>query len=364
MELLISILLFTALIQILLVMIFTASKFLIPTKPVELIINNKEPVIIETGQTLLGALYNTDIFIPSACGGKGTCGYCKVKINDGGGSILPTELDFLDRIEKKEGIRLACQVKILNNIDISIPQHLLDVKEFISTVESTVQLTDDIIEINLAISQGNQIEYNCGQYIQVKIPHKDSPGGYLFRAYSIASSQFDSSKVTLNVKLIPDGIGSTWLHNLEHSQKVSFTGPYGDWNWNRSIDSDLVLIGGGVGMAPMRSIILSITQIDPNKKIFLYFGARAKKDLFYIDQFLTLQENFPNLHIIPALSEPLNTDNWNGETGFISTVFENRYTSSNHPQAFLCGPPLMIESAFISLEKKSFLPDNIFYDKF
>jgi Na+-transporting NADH:ubiquinone oxidoreductase subunit F len=361
---LIGFIVFIFIIALLTGLILLTSWFLTPKGPFSLVINKNDPLDIDPGDTILTSLYEHKIFIPSACGGQGTCGFCKVKIVEGDGDLLPTEQEFLSSKEKKDGVRLACQHKVRNSLKLEIPEDLLNAEEYEARVISTKTLTEDIKEISFDILK-KTMEFKCGQYIQIKVPSSENLQGFEFRAYSVASSEAENQNITLNIKLIPDGLGSTYLHNLKTEDKVSFTGPYGEWKINETPEESLILVAGGVGMAPVRSILHSVCKNYPDKIVHLFFGARSKNDLFYVEEFRQLVWEKPNINLHYALSEPEKNDKWDGETGFIHLTIDKIIKSDNHRQdAFLCGPPLMIEAVMKILAKKKINTENIFYDKF
>ncbi len=320
----------------------------------------ERPLEVEGGQTLLSALYSNGIFIPSACGGKGSCGHCKITVLSGGGPVLPTELACLSRKEIRSGVRLACQVKIREDIYVRIPSDLLNVKMFTSTVESTRDLTYDIKEIRLVLVEPPEIHHRPGQYVQVQAP---SPDGPVFRAYSISSPVYQPDIVQLVVRLIPGGIGSTYLHNVKEGDTVYFTGPYGEFWLNEDPEVEIVCVGGGCGMAPMRNIIYTLYDRWPERVCWLFFGCRTTRDIFYLDEFEELKKKHPNFHVIYALSDKLEEgEQWDGETGFIHLSVDKYLEPGVRRQAFLCGPPLMIEAVTRVLEEKG--TKDIFYDEF
>lgn len=322
----------------------------------------EKPLEVDGGQTVLSALYANEIFIPSACGGKGSCGHCKITVLSGGGPLLPTETPFLDRKERRSNVRLACQVKIREDVYIKVPSDLLDVKMFDATVHRTVSLTHDIKEIRFRINDGGEIKQRPGQYIQIEAP---SPDGPVFRAYSISSASYDVNDVELNVRLIPGGIGSTYLHELKEGDPVKFTGPYGEFYLDEDPDTEIVCVGGGAGMAPMKNIIYSLYDKWPDRVCWLFFGCRTTKDVFYLKEYRELAQKHPNFNIIYALSDNLEPDEvWDGETGFIHLAADKCLKEGIDRQAFLCGPPPMIEAVMRILEEKGIDEDDIFYDKF
>ena len=317
---------------------------------------------VEGGQSLLSGLIESKIFIPSACGGRGTCGFCKIEILSGGGPMLPTETPFISRSERRDGVRLACQVKIREDINVRIPEELLNVKLFTATVKSTTTLTGDIKEIRFSLIEPAEILSRPGQYVQVQAP---SPDGPVFRAYSISSATYETNEVELVVRLIPGGVGSTYLHNLEVGDTVEFTGPYGEFIFDEDPETELICVGGGAGMAPMKNIIFSMYEQQPDRTCWLFFGCRAKADIFYLEMYEELARKHPNFHVIYGLSEPKDDDDWTGETGFIHLSLDKMIEpDGGKRQAFLCGPPPMIDAVTQVLQAKGLEDNRIFYDEF
>jgi Na+-transporting NADH:ubiquinone oxidoreductase subunit F len=317
---------------------------------------------VEGGQTLLSGLMESEIFIPSACGGRGSCGHCKITVPEGGGPVLPTETPFLSRTEVRSNVRLACQVKIREDLRVTIPEDLLNVRMFEATVSSTRAVTHDIKEIRFALAEGDEISHRPGQYVQVQAP---SPDGPVFRAYSISSASYEHDVVELGVRLVPGGIGSTYLHNLEVDDPVIFTGPYGEFHLNEDPDTEIICVGGGCGMAPMKNIIYSLYDRWPDRVCWLFFGCRTTTDVFYLEQFQALAAKHPNFRVMYALSDPVGPEEtWDGETGFIHLAVDKHLEPNVARQAFLCGPPPMIEAVTRVLHEKGLAPDDIFYDEF
>jgi Na+-transporting NADH:ubiquinone oxidoreductase subunit F len=358
-----SVLCFSGLTVTLAALLVVAERFLVNYGICKLDINaGEKPIELEGGRTLLSSLYENEIFIPSACGGKGSCGHCKITVTSGGGPLLPTETPYLTRKEIRSNTRLACQVKIREDIYVRISSELLNVKMFTSTVESTVVLTHDIKEIRMRLDEPAEIIQRPGQYVQIQAP---SPDGDVFRAYSISSPAYESNVVELNVRLVPDGIGSTYLHNLEVGDTVNFTGPYGEFFLNQDPSVEIICVGGGCGMAPMKNIIYTIYDKWPDRSCWLFFGCRTTQDIFYLEQFKELAEKHPNFHVVYALSDKLGPDEkWDGQTGFIHIGVDKKLKENVPRQAFLCGPPLMIEAVTRVLEEKGIAPEDIFYDEF
>jgi Na+-transporting NADH:ubiquinone oxidoreductase subunit F len=356
-------LVFGGLVAVLAFGLIIAERFLVNYGICKLDINAGEtPLEVEGGQTLLSTLYSNDIFIPSACGGKGSCGHCKITVDNGGGPILPTETPYLTRGEIRSNVRLACQVKIREDIFVRIPSDLLNVKLFDASVEYTRELTHDTREVRFKLSEPAEIIQRPGQYIQVQAP---SPDGPVFRAYSISSPAYDKNAVELMVRLVPGGIGSTYIHNLQEGDPVAFTGPYGDFYLNENPEVEIVCVGGGCGMAPMKNIIYSIYDKHPERVCWLFFGCRTTKDIFYLEEFKELAEKHSNFNLIYALSDELTDgEQWDGETGFVHLAVDKHLEANIDRQAFLCGPPPMIDAVMRVLEDKGLAEQDIFYDKF
>ena len=358
-----SILAFSGLLVGLAVLLTVAERFLVNYGICQIDINAGERVLeVDGGQTLLSALYGEEIFIPSACGGRGSCGYCKITVLSGGGQVLPTETPYLTRKEVRSGVRLGCQVKVREDVQMKVPEEMLNVKLFAANVASTRDVTHDIKEIRFSLVEPNEISQRPGQYIQIEAP---SPDGPVFRAYSISSAAYESDSVELNVRIVPNGIGSTYLHNLEAGQPVKFTGPYGEFRLNEDPGTEIICVGGGCGMAPMKNIIYTLYDRWPDRTCWLFFGCRTTKDVFYLEEYEELAKKHPNFHVVYALSDPLQPgEQWNGESGFIHLSCDKFLEPDVRRQAFLCGPPPMIEAVTKVLEAKGIAPEDIFYDKF
>lgn len=354
---------FTTILLALAIILTIAERFLVNYGICQVDINAGEKTFeIEGGQTLLSALTENKVYIPSACGGQGTCGFCKCTVIDGGGPVLPTEKPFMNRQDIRSGIRLACQVKIRQDIQIKIPEDLLNVKMFNATVISNKSLTHDINEIRFRLNEPSEISQRPGQYIQIQAP---SPDGPVFRAYSISSANYENDVVELGVRQIPDGICSTYLCNIEEGAEVTFTGPYGEFRLNEDPETEIICVGGGAGMSPMKNIIYSIYNENPDRTIWLFFGCRTTKDIFYLNEYKELAKKHPNFHVIYGLSDPLEPgEQWDGETGFIHLAVDKHLEKDIPRQAFLCGPPPMIEAVMRVLEEKGLPQKEIFYDKF
>jgi len=354
---------FAGLLLCLATLLLIAERALVNYGECEVSVNAGERVLVtEGGGTLLAALYDAEIFIPSACGSKGSCGFCKVTVLSGGGPVLPTETPYLTRREMRAGLRLACQVKVKESLAVAMPEEYLNVRLYQATVTSTRELTYDIKEIRLELVEPEEIEFLPGQYVQVQAP---SPEGPVFRAYSISSPVFQTRSVELVVRLVPGGIGSTYLHTRQPGDPVVFTGPFGDFRLREDPETELVCVSGGCGMAPTRCLIYSLLERWPDRRCWLFFGCRGPADVFYLEAYQELARRHPNFTVVYALSDPLQPgETWDGDTGFIHLAVDKHLQTSGRRQAFLCGPPPMIEAVTTVLRDKGLLDDDIFYDKF
>ncbi len=329
--------------------------------PCSVKINEREPIIVEGGGKLLETLYDQSIFIPSACGGQGTCGYCKVEVVSGGGTVFPTEIPFLNESELQRGVRLACQVKIKQDIQIHVEESLLKIKEFRARVSRVRKLTHDTRELEIKLSEPATMEFTPGQYVQVLVPGK---GERIFRAYSISSPPANDNTIELVVRLIPGGVGSTYLHRVEVGDEITLTGPYGDFELDEDKKTELICVGGGCGIAPMHSIIRHLQITQPKKPCTLFLGAATADDIMYQEEFSELKKKMSHFEIHYALSDPGASPEWEGERGHIHELVEKLVKDKPGRQAFLCGPPVMIEAVSRVLQSKSFTKDRIFYDEF
>ena len=324
-------------------------------------VNDDEEFVVDGGCSLLDALYANEIYIPSACGGQGTCGYCTVKVLSGGGPVLPTELPHLSRPEQRMGMRLACQVKVREDMGLWVKPEYLEVEQFDARVKSARMLTPDTRELDIDLLEPEEINFSPGQYVQVSVPTSEGP---VIRAYSIATEPEVKDWLRLVVRLIPGGIGSTYLHDIEEGEELTFTGPYGEYQLSKDPETEIVCVAGGCGMAPIRSIARHIANNWPERKCYVFFGARGKKDLFYDDEFNELAQEYPGIEFYPALSDPDPDDQWEGETGFIHTAVDKHLEPGKKREAFLCGPPPMIEATTEVLHEKGLKDHQIYYDEF
>jgi len=400
---LLSILVFTGVILILVtVLLFVEAKVTTQGEHDICINGNKDETIKVSGTpSLLSALSSQEIFLPSACGGSGSCGMCKCEVTAGGGSILPTELAHLSRKDKLANKRLSCQLKVKDDLEIKVPESIFGIKKVDATVLSNDNVATFIKE--LVIKPEESIDFKAGAYIQIDVPEYDltfknfhiqsqyvsewkkynlmeltakgiKPG---FRAYSLANPPHDNERLMLNVRIatpppgtqgIPPGFGSSYVFGLKPGDKVTVSGPYGDF-MARNTQNEMCFIGGGAGMAPLRSHILhQLDGIDSGRRISFWYGARSKKEMFYDEDLKDLDQRFDNFSYHIALSSPDEGDNWTGLTGFIHSHLCSEYLCSHEDpteiEYYLCGPPPMIDAVIDSLYELGVEDDMIYFDKF
>ncbi len=323
-------------------------------------INDDKEFEAPGGKSLLRVLFENKYFIPSACGGKGTCGYCKVKVNEGGGKALPTEALILSRKEIGSGFRLACQVKVRDDLKIEIPPEYLEIQEYEGKIGSSEAVTSDIRKIDINLITPEEIQFKPGQYVQIK--YYNSDGDIDYRAYSVASNPDETGHIELNVKKIPDGLVSSYLHSLDTEANLEFSGPYGDFYLRTDSHRKIICIAGGVGLAPMKAIVLYWHTHQNDRILELYYGSRTTADLYDHNIFVKLAEENENFKYYPALMEP--DENWKGDTGFINLVIEENLTGEDNCEAYICGPPPMIDAVMKTLGEMGVMENRIYFDKF
>lgn len=362
--LLISVLIITLIAVVLALLMVIADATVGNYGVVKITINDKKELEVLGGQPLLKALNNEGVFIPSACGGRGSCGLCKVQVLEGGGNYLPTELPWISEEERSDNIRLSCQFKVKNDVAIKIPEELFSVRQFTTTVESIRDLTHDIKEVRLKLEDPPEIEMKAGQFIQFQVPEYELTDEPVYRAYSMASVPSDTNHIELEIRLIPNGICTTYVHkHLKEGDTVMVNGPYGEF-FLRDTDRDIICIAGGSGMAPLKSILLDMAEHESPRTARYFFGARTGKDLFLLDEMKELEERMKDFKFIPALSEPQPEDNWTGETGLITDVVKRMAENASEAEAYLCGSPGMIDACVKVLKELGMPEERIYFDKF
>lgn len=347
------------------VLLVVADRYLNSYGPCRIDINNGARVLeVQGGESLLSVLGGRKLFIPSACGGRGSCGLCKLKISSGGGPLLPTEEPHLSSAEVRDNVRLCCQVKVREDMAIEIPDELFSIREFAGTVEKIQELTYDIKLVRIRLDDPPEADIVPGQYMQLECPPYKLSAEAVYRAYSIATDPQDKHHVDLLIRLVPNGICTTWVfEHLKEGDKVRLNGPYGDFRLQEG-DCEMIFIAGGSGMAPFRSMLTHMRQTRNPRRTRFFFGARAVKDLFYLEEMKEFEAALPDFKFIPALSNPDPGDNWQGETGLITEVVGRHYQDCSGMQAYLCGSPGMCDACVKTLEARGLPAENVHFDKF
>lgn len=330
--------------------------------------SGKKVLALNGGDSLLSSLASKEIYIPSACGGRGSCGACKCKVTSDVGVHLPTEIPYLEKDEIAENIRLSCQVKVKADIDIMIPEDLFNVKKIKSRVKSIRDVTHDIKEVVFDL-QGEEISFQAGRYVQLVVPPYAKIKGSTQRAYSMSSKPSDTGFVELLIRLVPGGIATTWVHDhLQQEMEVELIGPFGDFERSET-DASMICVAGGSGMAPFKSILYDMFEKgETNREVWYFFGARTTKDVLYMTEMMELGAKWDNFHFIAALSEPEEDSGWTGETGMITDVLDNylktKIDSEKAREGYLCGSPGMIGACNNVLTANDIPLDKIYYDNF
>lgn len=392
-----------ALVLMLTVLVMAARSVLMPQRPATLMVNNQTELATVTGQKLLSALNDNGILIPSACAGAGTCGLCRVRVTEGGPDSLPIEAARFTKAELRQGLHLACQVVVRGDMAVEVSDDLMSAEAFACQVISTRQLTPLICEIVLQMPDDKRPKISAGSYVQVTAPpfaldfaNIDVPPVYetqwqplralsvqskedVTRAYSVSNRPMDTDtgRLVLNIRLAlpppsvadaPPGIVSSWLFSLKEADKVFVSGPFGSF-CVQDTKREMVFIGGGVGMAPLRAMIYEqLEQVGTDRKMTFWYGARSTSELLYAEELDALGAQHPNFDWTVALSDPQPSDNWTGVAGFVHTVAFQQYLR-DHPEPesceyYLCGPPLMIRAVLSMLDDLGVDSDTIFNDDF
>ena len=400
-----SIIVVCSIILFLVSLLLIASSKLQPQGEVKISINDgSDSISVKPGTSLLSALSSKNIYLPSACGGGGTCAVCKCQVVDGGGDILATEKTHISRKDAQDNWRLACQVKVRNDLDIKVKDEVLSIKKWECTVKSNDNVATFIKELIVELPEGENLNFQSGGYIQIDIPkyevdfknfdidkeyHEDwdkykiwdfklKNDQEIFRAYSMANHPAEGNIVMLNVRIatpppplwneVPPGIASSYIFDLKPGDKVTISGPYGDF-FIKDTDREMVYVGGGAGMAPLRSHIFHLFHtLKTGRKVSYWYGARSKREMFYDDHFKKIQEKFPNFEYHVALSDPMPEDNWKGFTGFIHQVVHDNYLKDHEDpteiEYYMCGPPMMNTAVTNMLLDLGVEQDMIDFDDF
>ena len=403
---LLGVAMFTGVIVSLVALLMVAKNKLVAGGEVTIGVNGDpaNAMTVRSGGTLLNTLAENKVFIASACGGKGSCGVCKVTVCDGGGAMLPTETSHITRGEAREGVRLSCQVKVKHDMEIEVPPEVFSVRRWNCKVRSNHNVATFIKELILELPEGDSVPFRAGGYIQIACPehtvrykdfdvedeyHSDwdrfdlwryvsTVDGPVERAYSMANYPEELGVIMLNVRVAsppprapegtPPGKMSSYIFGLKPGDDVEISGPFGEF-FAKETDTEMVFVGGGAGMAPMRSHIFDqFRRIRTKRKVTFWYGARSLREAFYLEDFDMIQRENPNFQWHLALSEPLEEDNWTGYTGFIHQVLYDNYLK-DHPnpedcEYYICGPPPMMTACFGMLDSLGVEPENIMFDDF
>ncbi len=403
-EIILGVAMFTVVVLALVALILIARSKLVVSGNVKILVNEQKTLTVPAGGKLLGALADAGIFVSSACGGGGTCAQCKVKIHTGGGDILPTERTHINKRQAGEGLRLSCQVAVKQDMEVEVPEEAFETRKWSCTVRSNRNVATFIKELVLELPAGEVVGFKAGGYIQIEIPsheieYKDFDIGQQYRedwdkynlwrykslvtdpvirAYSMANWPGERGIIMLNVRIAsppprapegtPPGKASSYIFSLKPGDRVTISGPYGEF-FIKDTAAEMIYIGGGAGMAPLRSHIFELFKNRrTNRKVSYWYGGRSMRELFYVDEFRAIERDFPNFTFNIALSEPLPEDNWTGYKGFIHQVLFDEYLK-NHPapediEYYICGPPMMNAAVFKLLDDLGVEKDNIAYDDF
>jgi len=364
-QLIISVLVISGIGAVLALLLELADRFIADYGECKILINQEKELIVQGGSPLLFSLQDEGIFIPSACGGKGTCAYCKVKVLEGGGPVLPTETPYLSPEEFEENVRLSCQVKIRNDLSIEIPEELFLIKEFKVQVDHLEDLTPYIKGLTLAIvEQEESITFKPGQYIQLEIPKYKLSSVPEFRAFSMASFPDESKKIELYVGLVEKGIVSTYVHDfLKEGDELVMRGPFGDFFYRES-DRDILMIATGTGLAPIMSILRHMRKEQMQRKTTLFFGTRTEEDLYCEAELKGLQKELPTFTYVPTLSRVSDNSSWKGERSRVTALIEKKIPEGSELDVYICGSPEMVDSCLLILEKKAIPSEHVYFDKF
>ncbi len=402
-EILLGVGMFTFIVLALVVVILAAQAKLVNSGDVQILINDEKTITVPAGGKLLQTLAANNVFLASACGGGGSCAQCKCVVNDGGGSILPTEEAHFNRREQNEGWRLSCQVPVKQNMKIHVPEEVFGVKQWVTTVESNPNVATFIKELTLRLPEGESVDFRAGGYVQLECPphhvkfsdfdiEPEYRGDWerfgffnleskvtepVIRAYSMANYPEEKGVVKFNIRIatpppksqgIPPGQMSSYVFGLKPGDKVTVYGPFGEF-FAKKTNAEMIFIGGGAGMAPMRSHIFDqLRRLKTDRKMSFWYGARSLRELFYKEDYDMLQAENENFKWHIALSDPQPEDNWTGLTGFIHNVLYENYLK-NHPapedcEFYMCGPPMMNAAVIKMLKSLGVEDDNILLDDF
>lgn len=327
-------------------------------------INNKKELKIKGGSSLLNSLSDSQIYLASACGGRGSCGACKCKVEKGAGPLLPTERPLLTAIEQKDNIRLACQIKVKTDIYIEIPESVFNIRKYKAVVTEIIDFTYDTKGITFKLIEPQKIDFKAGQYMQLETKPYGKVKQKTMRAYSISSKPEDNTLIQLIIRLVPEGICTTWVHKyLKVGDEVFMTGPYGDF-YIRDTKADIIFIAGGSGKAPIKSILEHLELVGTERKMTYFFGARTEKDLYLTEQFKNYENVFSDFKYIPVLSQCEDGSPWCARTGYIMPYLKEYIRDTKNTEAYMCGSPGMLNACQKELLALGVPKEQIYFDSF
>jgi Na+-transporting NADH:ubiquinone oxidoreductase subunit F len=332
--------------------------------PCKVTVNDDKELTVQGGKELLGFLAGEKLFIPSACGGRGTCGLCKIKVLEGAGPLLPTEEPYLDKAERESNVRLACQVKVRNDLKIMIPEELLAIQEYTCRCVRIVDLTPDMKLFRLELVEPAGMNYIPGQYVQLRTPPYDKSREEVYRAYSIASDPAEKGIIELIIRLVPGGICTTYcFEHLKEGDEMKFNGPYGDFRLSET-QAPIVFIAGGSGMAPIKCMLHHMKNTANTRKAVYYFGANAVRELCLTDLMRSFESELADFRFVPVIASTGSSPEWNGETGLVTQAVQRGLSDASQHEAYLCGSPGMIDASIKVLMDLGMPEISVFYDKF
>jgi Na+-transporting NADH:ubiquinone oxidoreductase subunit F len=336
-----------------------------PGSRARIVINDGARVVFsEPGRPLLFALMSERIFIPSACGGRASCGQCKVRVLSGAEGYAAEELPLISEKDRQRGIHLACQVRIGPETRIEIPDTSLRARQYKSRIVSLRDLAPDMREVTLELLSPAAMPFKAGQYVQFLIPGTEQDPQPLYRAYSVASPPSSSGRLTLVFGRIPGGVCSSYVFERLHTEdEVTVNGPFGEF-YLRDSERDILLVAGGSGMAPLRGMLMDMAEKHVTRAVTYYFTARTARDLFYVDEMRARERDMPRFRFVPVLSNPGPREGWEGEKGGIASALNRLLPALSHHEAYLCGSPGMIDASIGVLRARGLRNELIFYDKF
>ncbi|MDP8268570.1 MAG: 2Fe-2S iron-sulfur cluster binding domain-containing protein [Candidatus Tenebribacter davisii] len=345
-------------------LLIIADYFLANYGECKITINKKKEIKVTGGDSLLSTLNEHKIFLPSACGGRGSCGFCKCKVESGGGPLLPTEKPFLSADEIENNIRLSCQVKVKEDINIQIPEDIFNIKKFRAKVINIKDLTYDIKEIKFKLEEPMEISFKAGQYMQLISQSYPKVRQSVSRAYSISSNPDHTDFIELIIRRVPEGICTTWVHDhLQVGDKVNLTGPFGDF-YIHDTDADMLFVAGGSGKAPIKSMLEFLNKRNSTRRMGYFFGAQQRKELYYTEMFEKLEKEIQHFKYFPVLSQPTEACEWDGRCGYVLPFFDEFIKDPKNTEAYLCGSPGMIAACVKDLIKRGIPEEKIYYDSF